>query len=350
MPHSPDASDYGHYRCVVSTDEPVIEPVIEPAIEREGRLEELLLDRIEALQVLRAKTPEEKGRILEAIGGRGKAEQDIVNEISKPKPLWRPDRFEEAHRLAMRSLEVLDRNGARTATMPRIGPLKPIAQWMVQMITRWIVRNHQNSIVTKIRKLYERREANAVWGTPEHHMLRRARITATEVEKGFKADALGLPTFLLGGAFLTTVLSGLQTVARNALNSGVGTIVFGAIMAVVLAAIAWAALFGAAVSRRRIRLSTDQPLKALWETIGACGKPPRDASYDFALYAIILTVLAWIVIPFVIWFVVHNIRNDVTDAVDSTSTALGAAAQFVFGHVPFDHASDRFTFGWRSPA
>jgi hypothetical protein len=324
MPHSPDASDYGHYRCVVSPEEPATE-AMNATLDEPGRskvLDELLLDRIEALQVLRAKTPEEKGRLLEQIGGRGKAEQDIVNEISKTKPLWRPDRFEEAHRLAMRSIEVLDRNGARTATMPRIGPLKPVAQWIVQLITRWIVRNHQNSIVTRIRKLYERREANAIWGTPEHHMLRRARINAVQVEKGFKADTLGLPTFLLGG------------------NSGVGTIVFGAIMAVVLAAVAWAALFGAGVSRRRIRLSTDQPLKALWETIGACGKPPRDASYDFALYAIILTVLAWIVIPFMIWFVVHNIRNDVTDAVDSTTNALGAAVRFIV---------ERLTSGRRSP-
>jgi hypothetical protein len=285
-------------------------------------LDDLILDRIDALRVLRADTPEEKGRLLETIGGRGKAEQDIVNEISKPLPLWRPDRFEEAHRLAMRSIEVLDRNGARTAAMPRIGPLKPLARWMVQLITQWIVKNHQNSVISKVRKLYERREANAVWGSDEHHMLRRARINAVQVEKGFRSETLGLPTFLLGGAFLTTVLSGLQTVARNALNSGVGTIVFGSILALVLAAVSWAALYGAAVSRRRIRLSTDQPLQALWETIGACGKPPRDASYDFALYAIVLTVLAWIVIPFAIWFVVHNLRNDVHVTVDNAAAVL----------------------------
>ncbi|MCU1366364.1 MAG: hypothetical protein JWN39_2003 [Ilumatobacteraceae bacterium] len=283
-------------------------------------IDDLLLDRLDALQVLRANTPEEKGRILEAIGGRGKVEQDIVDEMSKLRPLWRPDRFEEAHRVAMRSIEVLDRNGARSAQMPRLGPLKPVAQWLVQLITQWIVKNHQNSVVTRIRKLYERREANTVWGSPEHHMLRRARLNAVQVENGFKASALGLPTFLLGGAFLTTLLSGLQTIARDALSSSVGTVVFGAILAAVLAAIAWAALFGAAVSRRRIRLSTDQPLKALWETIGACGNPPRDASYDFALYAIILTILAWIVIPFVIWFVFHNLANDVRDVRDSTPT------------------------------
>ena len=75
--------------------------------------DELLVDKIDALQVLRADTPEEKDRMLEAIAGTGKPEQDIVRELSKLRPLWRPDRFEEAHRWAMRSLEVLDRFGAQ---------------------------------------------------------------------------------------------------------------------------------------------------------------------------------------------------------------------------------------------
>lgn len=269
-------------------------------------LDEILLDRIDALRVLRADTPEEKGQLLEEIGGPGQVEQDIVSELSKTLPLWRPDRFEEAHRLAMRSIEVLDRNGARAATMPHIGPLKPIASWMVGLITQWIVRGHQNTLITRIRKLYERREANAAWGTDEHHMLRRARINATQVEQGFKGSTLGLPTFLLGGAFLTTILSAIQNLLRNAIKSGLATVAFGAALVIVLAAIAWAALYGAGVSRRRIRLCTDQPMKALWETIGAAGNPPRDASYNFALYAIVLTFLAWIVIPLVAWLVLRH--------------------------------------------
>ncbi len=50
-----------------------------------------------------------------------------------------------------------------------------------------------------------------------------------------------------------------------------------------------------------VRTAVDQPLKALYETIGACGDPPRDQSYNFAAYAIIFTVLAWIVIPLGLW-------------------------------------------------
>ena len=71
--------------------------------------------------------------------------------------------------------------------------------------------------------------------------------------------------------------------------------------AVVFAGLAWAALYAAGVARRRIRLSTDQPIKALFETIGACGNPPKDDSYNFAVYAIVLLVLAWVLIPAALW-------------------------------------------------
>jgi hypothetical protein len=271
--------------------------------EEADRADDLVLDRIDALRVLRADTPEEKGALLESIAGPGKPEQDIVRELSKLKPLWRPDRFEEAHRWVMRSLEVLDRNGARSAKLPRMGPLKVVAGYVVQQITRWIVKGHQNTVVTRVRKLYERREANAIWGSAEHRMLRRARIDAQRVEQGYKADQLGLPTFLLGGAIFSSIVSGAQSLGRSALDSTVGQVTFAAVLAVIFLGLAWAALYAAAVARRRIRLCMDQPLKALWETIGACGNPPRDESYNFAVYAIVLLVLAWVAIPLTVWLV-----------------------------------------------
>lgn len=270
-------------------------------------LDDLLLDRIDALKVLRADTPEEKGRLLEELAGPGKVEQDIVKELSKVKPLWRPDRFEEAHRMAMRSLEVLDRNGARGARMPRLGPLKPIASYVVEQLTRWIVKGHQNTLVTRIRKMYERREANAVWGSAEHHMLRRARLDAARVEPGYKGNPLGLPTFLLGGAILSSIFSALQAGIRWALDGTISVVVLAGSAVVLLAFLAWAALFAAGVARRRIRMSTDQPMKALWETVGAAGNPPKDASYDFAVYAIVLLVLSLILVPFAIYQLVHNL-------------------------------------------
>ena len=274
----------------------------------EGIVDDLLLDRIDALRVLRAGSNDEKGAILEQIAGRGHAEQDIVKEISKIRPLWRPDRFEEAHRMAMRSLEVLDRNGARPAKLPRLGPLKPVVQYVVQQMTRWIVKGHQNSLVTRIRKLYERREANATWGSPEHHMLRRARIDAARVEPGYKGNPLGLPTFLLGGAIVSSIAGGVRALADLALGgSTVQKVILFGVMGVVFGSLAWAALYAAGVARHRIRLSTDQPMKALWETIGAAGDPPKDGSYDFAVYAIVLLVLAWVLLPLTIWLLVAKL-------------------------------------------
>ncbi|HRA86000.1 MAG: hypothetical protein KAY11_12900 [Ilumatobacteraceae bacterium] len=264
-------------------------------------VDELILDRIDALRVLRADSQEEKGALLEKIAGRGKPEQDIVSELSKVRPLWRPDRFEEAHRMAMRSLEVLDRNGARSPKLPRLGPLTPPAAYVVEQMTRWIVKGHQNTMVTRVRKLYERREANSVWGSPEHHMLRRARIDAARVEPGYKGNPLGLPTFLLGGAVLSSVASGLNRFVAWAFNDTVGVIIFALVFGVVFFGLAWAALYSAGVARRRIRLCTDQPMKALWETIGACGTPPKDGSYDFAVYAIVLLALAWVLVPMAGW-------------------------------------------------
>lgn len=265
---------------------------------------ELLVDQIDALRVLRADTDEEKGRLLEQIGGKGVVEQEMVAQMSAIRPLHHPERFEEAHRIMMRGIEVLDRNGPRPAKVPNVGPLRPIAQWLVQQVTRWIVKSHLNRLTGRICGLYEKREANSDWGTREHAMLRRARLDARRVQANSSGNALGLPTFLLGGAALTSIASGLQSLARTAMDSTLGVSILGFIAVFVLGALSWVALYSAGVARRRIRLSTDQPMRALWETIGAAGKPPRDESYNFAVYAIILLVLAWIVVPLAIWLAI----------------------------------------------
>lgn len=258
---------------------------------------ELLLDQIDAFRVLRADTPEARGAMLEKIAGRGKPEQDIVYELSKVRPLYRPDRFEEAHRVAMRSIEVLERNGSRNPTLRRLGPVGPIAKWMVAQATRWIVRSHLRKVLNSICDLYERREANSAWSTPEHAMLRRARLDASRVSTGMSGKPLGIPAFVLGGAFLTTIAGAAQSAAKKALNHSAGVVALAMIVVVLLAALSWVALYSAGVARHRIKLSTDQPMKALWETIGAAGDPPRDESLNFAVYAIVLLVLAWAVVP-----------------------------------------------------
>lgn len=267
-----------------------------------------LLDRIDALRVLRAADNDEKGRILEEIGGPGKVEQQIVSELSKIKPLWQPSEFSEAHRMVMRSLEVLDRNGVRGAPMPAaLGPLKPLVGFVVQLVTRWIVRGYQNSLASNIRKLYERREANSIWGSPAHVMLRRARINAVQVEQGLKSNPVGVPGFLLGGAALSGLFSAIGRLLGTLVDSDAGRIIVGVVIGLALLGLSWVAIYAASIARRRIRLTTEQPVQALWDTIGAAGNPPRDHSYHFALIAIVLMIVAALAVPLVVYSIASSL-------------------------------------------
>lgn len=282
--------------------EPQVEPVEpEMADPHAGDSPPGLLDRIDALRILRANSEEEKGRLLEQLGGPSKVEQDIVRELAKPKPLWQPAQFDEAHRMAMKALEVLDRNGVRRAPLPRwLGPLRPLVGIVVQLVTRWIVRGYQNTLAGTIRRLYERRESQAIWGSPAHVMLRRARMHATRVEEGLRSNPLGLPGFLLGGAALSGLFSLIVQGVTAAVRSPAGRIAIGLVAFTLLSGLSWVALFAAGVARRRIRLTTDQPMQVLWDVIGAAGRPPRDHSYTFAVIAIVLLVLAVAAIPIVV--------------------------------------------------
>jgi len=48
--------------------------------------------------------------ILEQFGAKGKVESEMLDQLgARRAPLQYPDRFEEAHRTAMRALEVFDR-------------------------------------------------------------------------------------------------------------------------------------------------------------------------------------------------------------------------------------------------
>jgi hypothetical protein len=278
----------------------------------EGESDESLLldrldDRLETLRLLRADDDEARGRVLEAMGTRGQADIDIVRQLATARrALAFPDRFPEAHRVFIRGFEALERNGDKPAPMPRkLGPLKPVAQVVVQLITRWIVGSYQNKLIERVRVLYDLREANTVWGSTEHHHLRRARQQMHTITEGVPPRHLGIPTFLVGGAFISGVFGGIQGAVRAALGNPLLVVLLALVLIGVLFGIGWCILFAAGVSRRRIRLATDEPTEALYETIGSCGLPPKDHSLLLAILAIVLLALAAIVVPTAIGFVVN---------------------------------------------
>lgn len=255
-------------------------------------------EKFEAFQAFRKSDSAAAESILDTLGAQDDVDRDIVLELSAPRPLGHPERFAAAHALAVRALEVLDRNGARGVHVSGLGPLGPVAAFFIQQVAHFVVRSYQSTVVDSMLSLYARREANARYDDPARRLLARARIHMTRLAPGFKRSPLGIPTFLLGGAVLSTLLQLLLSVVNSALGSLWTRIIATIVLGLFIAAAAWIILRGAAVARRRIRLTTDPPLDALWETIGRCGEPPRDQARTIGLIAIILTFIPWVLVPF----------------------------------------------------
>jgi hypothetical protein len=263
-----------------------------------------LSQQLEQFRILRkGADTDATGQLLDKLGAHDPVEAQIVLELSAQRPLGHPERFTEAHVLAMRSLEVLDRNGARVPPIPRIGPLKPIAEFGVQLVTRFIVRNHQADVIDAIRNLYTRRLAWCAPDDPSRMPMIRARLDAERVATTYKGNPIGVPTFLLGGAVISGAASGFRVLSEAVVGSRLAATIAIAAAFIVLGGLSWMILRGAAVAHHRIRITVQEPLKALWETIGRCGKPPEDDAQQFAVYAIILTVVGWLVIPLGVLFV-----------------------------------------------
>lgn len=148
-----------------------------------------------------------------------------------------------------------------------------------------------------MRHLYARREANSPGDDPSRRMLMRARMEMDRLTPGFRRSALGVPAFLLGGAVFSTLMSLLQQAITSALSSAISRTIATIVIGLVMVGVAWVVLRGAAVARRRIQLTLDGPISALWQTIGRCGDPPQDPSRAVALIALILALLPWLLIP-----------------------------------------------------
>ena len=163
-------------------------------------------------------------------------------------------------------------------------------------MTQFIVRSHVSSVIDHMHRLYERREAASPADWEHLPMLTRARIHTERIRPGFKRSKLALPTFLFGGAILSPLIATLQSVISSQVSSKLWRSVWLIVIFLILTLASWVIVHGSAVARRRIKLTTEKPLESLWQIIGRCGHPPRDASFVFAIIALILTIVSTLVV------------------------------------------------------
>jgi hypothetical protein len=263
-------------------------------------LDEVTQQLATTFQLLSGDPDEAAERALAEIGVDTRTEAALLGEIAAAGPLAHSDRFEQSHRLVMRALEVLDRDGWKHPLLRRLGPLSGVAGGAVQFVAPTIVRCHVSNVVHSLSRLYARRESQSQTASAERRMLARARIQADRLTLGYKGGSLPLPTVLIGGAAVPVLASVARQFGAVKGEGPVLVVPLGVILAIVFAALAWVLLQGAGLAHRRIKVTLDPSLAALYETIGHCGNPPRDDSAAIAAAAIALTALAWFGVPIAI--------------------------------------------------
>ena len=253
-------------------------------------------EKLNAFKAFRSNDTDAADKLFESLGGRGKVEEEMLLQLGAWLPLYKPDRFEQSHQVVMRALEVLYRNGHRKAPV-KLGPVTPIAQYFVQLITRFVVRDHVKNVVKSMNNLYLRRWTSAPKDTRDAAMLRRAWFQVEKVSAGYGGSSIGVPTFLVGGAFASSMTGLLSNIGDTGGSNKIFLVVLVVVLYGLLVALAYGVIRGAAIGRRRIKMALDQPLKNLWDVVGAAGNPPKDQAKTFALMSLVIMAVAAIAVP-----------------------------------------------------
>jgi len=253
-------------------------------------------EKLNAFKTFRSNDSDAADKLFESLGGRSKVEEEMLLQLGAWAPLYKPERFEQSHHMVMRALEVLYRNGHRKAPV-KLGVLTPVAQYFVQLVTRLVVRDHVKNVVKSVDNLYLRRWTSTPKNTPDAMMLRRAWFQVEKVAPGYEGNSLGLPTFVVGGAFASSLTGVLSNVGAAGGSNKIALIALAIVLYAFLIALAYGVIRGAAIARRRIKLALDNPLKNLWDVVGAAGNPPKDQARMFALMSLIIMALAAVAVP-----------------------------------------------------
>lgn len=244
---------------------------------------------------------DEIAAFLDELEVRSPREREMLTEIARAEPLARPERFETDHRLVIVSLESLRRHGFHgTRAGARLDRAQIVVRFLVELVARYLVIAHVKDVAMSLRNLYWLRELESPRGSDQRELLANARADAQSLVEITRSRELGIPTFVLGGLLVPAALSLWRLASGFTFQHWWIALVVGSFGVAVGLAISWIVLRGAALASRRIRLSVREPLRLLWETVGHCGRPPRDRSRRFTIVAISLTLGVWIVLPLLV--------------------------------------------------
>ncbi|HUP74062.1 MAG TPA: hypothetical protein VM282_13565 [Acidimicrobiales bacterium] len=128
-----------------------------------------------------------------------------------------------------------------------------------------------------------------------HHVVMRALEVL--YRNGHRKGPVGLPTFLVGGAFASSMTGLLSNIGESGGSNKVLLLILAVVLYGLLVAFAYGVIRGAGIGCRRIKMALDRPLENLWEVVGAAGDPPKDHAKTFAVMSLVIMAVAAVAVP-----------------------------------------------------
>ena len=143
------------------------------------RITDRVTGPLDALHIIAEDDAEKADAALEGLLDADTVEDQVLDEMTDPRPLADPERFAAAHRSVIRALEVYDRNARLAPTRLGAGPLTPVVRPVIGLLVGAISDRFLRRIVDEVRRLYLLREGASPVGGREHRLLTTARRQMT---------------------------------------------------------------------------------------------------------------------------------------------------------------------------
>lgn len=263
-----------------------------------GSLIEELTRQLDTTRRLLTSSPDDIAeQALAALPPDAALEARVAAGLAAP-PLAHPAEFPGAHRLAIRALELLDREGPGGLSLPRgFGPARPLAALVAGFVAEYIIRSYTRSVAARLVGLYALREAQCPPGSAARRLLTAARAEMQRLLPAFSGGGVGAPILVAAGAILPLLASTGQYLGAIDRLPGPAIAALFAGLFVLFLLLSSLLLAGARHAHRRALLIAGSPLAALWQAIGSAGEPPGDDARLFATVAIVISSAVWLLLP-----------------------------------------------------
>jgi hypothetical protein len=262
-----------------------------------GRIEEALDNPLERLRLLSG-NDDAIASFLDELDVQSPREREMLSELARTSALARPERFDADHRRAIEALESLRRHGFHGSQAGSgLGPLRYVIRWLVELVARYVVVSYVKDVATALRNLYWLRELEAPSNSTELKLLRPARFDASALVEIMRSREVGVPSFVIAGLLIPLGATLWRLMTGFTFADWWVALLVGLVGVAIGVGLSWIVLRGSALASSRIHLSVREPLSSVWESVGNCGRPPKDRSRTFAVVSIVLMAGAWVVLP-----------------------------------------------------